>query len=367
MHYLALPLDSYALCTTLTLVSSSKSILLGKQIHAYASKSGWMSSIFVGGALIDLYGKSGDVYGAHQLFDEIPLKNTVCANALLMGYIESRHWVEGLSLVRKIHGLCLDADGFTISAILRICAELPAAAFGMQVHAYLIRKIESEDAFVLSSLIEMYGKCGLAGKARLVFESAWSTVRKGDIILWTSMLNAYGRNGCLDDVIKAYEEMLAEGTRPDEIAVLAVLSACCHSGEFVKGLRYFELAMIDYRVVLGSEHYGCVVDMLCRAGELERAWKFANEMVLKKGSCGSSGLSVTVWGALLSACRLHGNADIGKLAAEKAIELDPGNVGIYIELSNLYARVGMWDELGKLREVMKEKQLEKHVGSSRLE
>ncbi|XP_073012944.1 pentatricopeptide repeat-containing protein At4g33990-like [Typha latifolia] len=181
--------------------------------------------------------------------------------------------------------------------------------------------------FLLSSLVEMYGKCGLS----------------------------------------AYEEMLAEGTRPDEIAVLVVLSACCHSGEFVKGLRYFESAMIDYRVVIGSEHYGCVVDMLCRAGELEKALKFANEMVLDKGSCGSSGLSVTVLGTLLSACRLNGNVDIGKLAAEKAIELYPGNVGIYIDLSNLYARVGKWDDLGKLREVMKEKQLGKDVGSSRLE
>lgn len=300
------------------------------------------------------------------MFDEIPLKNTVCANALLAGYVESRSWDESLSFVGQMNELGLEADGFTLSSVLRICAELAAVNLGAQAHAYLIRKVENaeEDAFLFSALVEMYGKCGLVGKARLIFESARKEVRRRDVVLWTSMLNAYGRNGRFDDVIRAFEEMLVEGIEPDEIALLVVLSACARSGQVLKGLSLFESMRKGYGMVPGPEHYGCVVDMLCKAGELGKAWDFANEMVLDKGGDGGG---VTVWVSLLSACREFGNVEIGKVAAKKALELEPDNVGIYVELSNLYATVGMWDEIEELRVLMKGKGLEKDLAFSRLE
>nr|CAD1820650.1 unnamed protein product [Ananas comosus var. bracteatus] len=339
------PLDSYALSAA---ISSSKSPPHAAQIHACAAKSGWASSVFVGGALVDLYVRLGSVRHARQMFDEIPLKNTVCANALLAGYVESRSWDESLSFVGQMNELGLEADGFTLSSVLRICAELAAVNLGAQAHAYLIRKVENaeEDAFLFSALVEMYGKCGLVGKARLIFESARKEVRRRDVVLWTSMLNAYGRNGRFDDVIRAFEEMLVEGIEPDEIALLVVLSACARSGQVLKGLSLFESMRKGYGMVPGPEHYGCVVDMLCKAGELGKAWDFANEMVLDKGGDGGG---VTVWVSLLSACREFGNVEIGRSLLRR--------------LSNW--NLIMWIE--ELRVLMKGKGLEKDLAFSRLE
>ncbi|CAL9189640.1 unnamed protein product [Musa hybrid cultivar] len=368
VNRLGLPSDSYSFCTVLTVASSLKAACLGRQIHACALRSGWICSIFVCGALIDCYARSLAVEDASQLFDEMAVRNTVCVNSLLGGYVESRLWTEGLHLFRRMRELKLEPDGFTLSAILRICAEAPAISLGLQVHAHLLRRISiiNEDVFTLSSLLEMYGKCGLVDNARLVFELAGQAKRR-DVVLWTSMLNAYGRNGQFAEVVLTYEIMLTEGIKPDEIALLAVISACNHSGDVIKGLHYFESMYRVHNLVPGPEHYGCVVDMLCRVGNLKMAWKFTNEMILETEGDGDSNMGVSVWGALLSACLDSGNVEIGNFAAKRALELDPNNSGVYVEWSNLCARVGLWNEIGELRQLMKVKGLRKDTGCSRLE
>ena len=368
MHINGVPIDTYTLCSSLTASSFVRNVRFGQQVHALVAKSGWSSSVFVGSALVDLYAKSLVIDDAEVVFDEIPVKNTVCANALLSGYGEAKMWLEGLELIRKMPVLNLDYDHFTLSAILRACAGLSAIEFGTQVHAYLIRTVYNveKDMFLQSSLIEMYGKCGLVRKAWQVFNLAG--IGKGrecqrDVVLWTSMLGVYGRSGHFKEVVRLYQEMLKEGIKPDEVAFVTVLSACGHTGQVNLGVELFESMTHDFGLDPGPEHYSCLIDLLCRAGQLDRAWRLVNEMLCKgHGSC-----SVSMWGALLSACKDCGNIELGKLAAQKALDLDPQNVGVYVMLSNLYAKFGMWDEIEQLRELMKERGLKKDVGCSWIE
>lgn len=368
MHFHGVPLDTYALCSSLAASSSTKEVTFGKEVHAHVIKSGWLSSVFVGSALVDLYAKLSYLTDAKMVFDEIPVKNSVSANALLWGYCEAKFWVKGLELVRLMPMLKLEYDHFTLSAMLRACAGLSATEFGRQVHAYLIRKFNAEenDVYMQSSLIEMYGKCGLVLKALHVFNLAGYRPRgerNKDVVLWTSMLSVCGRSGHFADVIKLYNAMLREGIIPDAVAFVIVISACGHTGQVKLGIEYFETMVRDYNLDPGPEHYSCLVDLLCRAGEVDKAWKLINEMLNKGQGTGS----VSMWGALLSACYDCGNSGLGKLAAQKALQLDPQNVGIHIMLSNIYAKLGRWDEIGQLRELMKEKGLKKDVGCSWIE
>ncbi|TKY75461.1 Pentatricopeptide repeat-containing protein [Spatholobus suberectus] len=365
MHTNGVPLDTYALCSTLTASSKVKDLNVGKQIHAHVGKSGWSSSVFVGSALIDFYSKLSNVKDAALVFDEIPEKNTVCANALLSGYGEAGLWVQELELVRKMPVLKLKHDHFTLSAAFRACTGLSAVEMGRQVHGYLLRTtphVES-DVFLQSALIEMYGKCGLVKKAWQVFKLVGMEIRKersSDVVLWTSMLGVYGRNGRYKEVIDLYNEMLVEGIRPDGIAFLTVISACGRTGQVRAGVKYFESMANDFKLDPGPEHYSCLVDLLCRAGELQKAWELLNETLYKgMGNC-----TVSMWGALLSACVDRGDIELGKLAAQRALELDPQNGGICIMLSNLYARFGMWEEIGHLRVLIKARGLRKDVGCS---
>lgn len=366
MHTNAVPLDTYSLCSTLTASSKVKDLDFGKQIHAHVAKSGWSSSVFLGSALIDLYSNLSNVRDATLVFDEIPEKNTVCANALLKGYGEAGLWVQKLELVRKMHMLKLKHDHFTLSAALRACTGLSAVEMGRQVHGYLLRTtpdVES-DVFLQSALIDMYGKCGMVIKAWQVFKLVGMEIRKEvrsrDVVLWTSMLGVYGRNGHSKEVIDLYNEMLVEGISPDGIAFLTVISACGRTGQVQEGVKYFESMANDFKLDPGPEHYSCLVDLLCRAGELKKAWELLNK-TLKKGMGKGS---VSMWGALLSACVDRGDIELGKLAAERALELDPQNVGICIMLSNLYARFGMWEEIGHLRVLINASGLRKDVGCS---
>eukprot|EP00268_Persea_americana_P039752 TRINITY_DN39386_c1_g1_i1.p1 TRINITY_DN39386_c1_g1~~TRINITY_DN39386_c1_g1_i1.p1 ORF type:complete len:476 (-),score=69.57 TRINITY_DN39386_c1_g1_i1:24-1451(-) len=360
MHKTALPLDNYALCSALTASASSKALTFGKNLHAHVSKSGWSSSIYVSSALVDLYAKSSSFDDAANLFDEIPVRNTVCANALLSGYSEAGLWMDGLQLVRNMNPLRLEPDSYTLSAALRACAGLSAIELGRQVHGFQVRRIAhmGSDVCLLSSLIEMYGRCGLVRKARWVFDMGGE---RRDVVLWTSMLGAYGRNGNFEQVIEMYKEMLMQGTKPDSVVFVTVLAACSHTGHLSRGLMYFESMGREFGLLPQPEHYSCVVDMLCRAGELDKAWELLNEMN------SSSSVGVSAWGALLSACGNNGKVEMGRKAAQKALELDPGNAGIYVLLSNLYAGAGMWEEIGKLRELMNERGLRKDVGCSRIE
>lgn len=153
--------------------------------------------------------------------------------------------MDGLSLFREIPKLGLEPSEMTLCGVLRICAEAALLGLGVQLHGYLARRIQHfilNDVFLLSSLIEMYGKCGLVDKARLVF--VLSGLHKGvrrDVVMWTSLLNAYNRNGMFKDVIRVFEDMLVEKTKPDEVVFLVVLSACGKLGNVAKGLELLEL------------------------------------------------------------------------------------------------------------------------------
>lgn len=362
MHFNGVYVDSYALCSSLTSLSCVKNVCIGKMMHAHVQKSGWLSSVFVGSALVDFYAKMC-VNDAAMVFDEMPSKNTVCINALLSGYAEAKIWDEVIQLIRRIEGLNFDVDNFTMTAALRACAGLCEVELGRQIHATVLRKFDlGADVFLQSLLIEMYGKCGLVERARQVFDMVGFRVngeRKGDVVLWTSMLGIYGRNGNYVEVIRLFGNMLKEGIRPDGVAFLTVISACSHTGQVEVGMEYFE-SMSLYGLFPSSEHYSCLVDLLCRAGELEKAWELIAEMPhSEEGNC-----TISMWGTLLSACNEHGNVDLGKLAAQRALELEPQNVGIYVLLSNMFARNGMWDEIGQLRELMKMRGLKKDIGWS---
>ncbi|GMH13477.1 hypothetical protein Nepgr_015318 [Nepenthes gracilis] len=367
MHGHGVVLDTYALCGALTAASTVRAVEFGQQMHAYVEKSGWSASVFLGSALVGLYARSLIIEDAEKVFDEIPMKNTVCANALLVGYTEAKLWAKVMELVRTMPVLNLSYDHFTLTAALSSCAALSTVDFGGQVHAHILKRIYNvkNDVFILSALIELYGKCGLVGKAAQVFNLEGFSGREEqtrDVVLWTSMLGAYGRNGHYISVVNFYKNMLAEGIRPDGVAFLTVISACAHTGQLNLGFEYFHSMVNDFGLDPGPEHYSCMIDLLCKAGELEKAWKMVGEM-----PCRWTDNCVPLWGALLHACKDRGNMYLGRLAAQKALELDSQNAGVYAMLLNFYARLGMWDQIDRMTQLMKGRGLKKDAGRSWIE
>ncbi|XP_075511272.1 putative pentatricopeptide repeat-containing protein At3g23330 [Primulina tabacum] len=365
MHSNGVFVDSYAFCCALKSISCLENVFLAKLMHSYIEKSGWLASVFVGSALVDFYARMSCIDDATMVFDEIPMKNTVCVNALLSGYAGAKMWDQGVKLVRGMQLLGLEADNFTFSAALQSCTGLYDVELGKQIHGIVMRKVIEfrTDVFLQSLLIEMYGKCGLLESAKNVFDMVG--YREGeemrrDVILWTSILGVHGKNGNYGEVVRLFNSMLNEGIKPDGVAFLSVISACAHTGQVDLGMKFFESMTLNYGLSAGQEHYSCLVDLLCRAGELERACKLVNDV----SNTGYESCTVSLWGALLSACTERGNVKLGKAAAQRALDLEPGNVGIYVLLSNMYAKNGMWDEIEQLRELMQRRGLKKDIGWS---
>eukprot|EP01018_Ginkgo_biloba_P034602 Gb_21765 [translate_table: standard] len=336
-------------CTRLEALRQSK------EIHAYVVKSLFHSDIIVGNAFIDMYAKCLRLENARQIFDKLSQRDVVSWNAMIAGYARSGHSDEALRLFRQMQLSCTKPNTATIVSILPACAHLASLQHGKEIHDYVIRSGFVLGAAVGSALVDMYAKCGSIELARHVFDKISET----DVISWTTMIVGYAMHGHGKDALTLFDKMLLMNLEPDHITFIGVLSACSHAGLVDKGWHYFDCMSRDYHIIPSVKHYACMVDLLGRAGRLDDAHELINKMPIEPDA--------TVWGALLGACRIHCNIELGECVAGHLFELDPGNPGNYVLLSHIYATAGRWVDVVKVRTMMKDKALKWRPGCSWIE
>ncbi|XP_043705766.1 pentatricopeptide repeat-containing protein At1g74600, chloroplastic [Telopea speciosissima] len=340
------------LSAVLTACSSLRSLQKGKEVHGYALRMGVAMETLVGGALVTMYWKCGALVSASQVFEKMPKKDQVSGASLLSGYAQNGYIEEAFLMLREWLMVGLEIDCFMISSLLSVGATLTSSTLGNQLHTYILKAGLHSDLSVGSSLVIMYSKCGSIDDARKVFD--W--IEKPDLVTWTSMIVGYAQHGKGAEALGLYKLMRKEGTIPDSVTFVGVLSACSHNGLVEEGLFHLNSMTRDYGIEPGPHHYACMVDLLGRSGRLRDAERFISDMPIEPDAL--------VWGTLLGACRLHGDVELGRLAAERVLELDPGDAGAYISLSNICADQGNWEEVMKIRGLMKGTGIKKEPGWS---
>eukprot|EP01018_Ginkgo_biloba_P034726 Gb_12552 [translate_table: standard] len=301
------------------------------------------------------YAQNGHVEDALKLFQKMPERDVVSWTVMIAGYAQNGHGQEALKLFRQMQLAGVKPDSETFAILLPACANLAALEQGKEVHEVIMRCGFQFNVFVGSALVDMYGKCGSIENARSVFDK----MPHRDVVTWSSMILGYAMHGCGQEALHLFEEMQLSGTAPDHVTFVGVLSACCHAGLVEKGWQYFNCMSKYYYITPAMEHYGCMIDLLGRAGHLDEAQDFINRMPIKPDSA--------VWGSLLGACRIHINIELGEHVAERLFELDPKNAAPYVQLSNIYAAAGMWDEIENVRKMMKDGGIKKQPGCSWIE
>uniref|UniRef100_A0A2P2Q3P2 Pentatricopeptide repeat-containing protein n=1 Tax=Rhizophora mucronata TaxID=61149 RepID=A0A2P2Q3P2_RHIMU len=138
--------------------------------------------------------------------------------------------------------------------------------------------------------------------------------------------------------------MQVVGIWPDEITFTGLLSACSHGGLVDMGNFYFNTMRSVYGIVHQIQHYACMIDILGRVGHLEEAVRLIGEMPMRPDT--------VTWGALLGACRIHGNVAIGKQILKQLLELEPNCAGLYVLLSNLFSEAQRWEDMKNIRRLM---------------
>lgn len=304
------------------------------------------------------YVSSGRMEEARELFRAMPveLKDLITFYAMIDGHWGGSGFREVLELFNEMLALEIKPDSFTLVRVLSACSQLSALEQGEWTHSYVDRCGMKLDVVLGTALLDMYAKCGDMDRALDVF----GRIDEKDTSVWNSVISNLGIHGKGKEALKLFFELLETSTKPDEITFLSVLSACRHSGLVEEGRRCFRIMNKVYGIAPKGEHFGCMVDLLCRAGLLDEA----------KGLIeANSGVefSVAMWGALLEASSRIGNVEMGEYAAKHLLELNPNDARCYVALSNMYSRGQKWDDSLEARKQMRSKGIEKAPGCSLVE
>ncbi|KAL3827995.1 hypothetical protein ACJIZ3_016797 [Penstemon smallii] len=331
-----------------------KHISIAKEIYNYILRRE-LSDIVLQNTFVDVYGECGKVDYARNIFDLIEDKNVVSWTSMIACYVQNGLANEALKLSTHLVKAGIELDSIALLSILSAAANVSALRKGKEIHGYLLRKCLHLQESVASSLVDMYASCGALDDSYNVF----NCVKDKDLVLWTSVINAYGMHGRGLEAIKLFIKMEAESVLPDSIAFLALLYACSHSALVEEGKRFFNIMQHKYGLEPWPEHYACLVDLLGRANYLEEAYELVKSMKMEP--------TAAIWCAILGACRTHSNMEIGEIAARKLLEVDPENPGNYVLISNIYAAAKRWDDVEEVRMRMKVKGLKKDPACSWIE
>ncbi|XP_020585255.1 pentatricopeptide repeat-containing protein At2g20540-like [Phalaenopsis equestris] len=358
--------------------------LLGKQIHVRTIISGLNSNPFVSNSLIEMYAKVDDLIHAHKVLDEMPLKDPVTWNtlisshsrlgqmkkamaifnsmpnrtliswtAIISGYSMAGRYSEAVETFRRMQIEGFEPDEVSIISVLAAICDLE---LGKWIQVYAEKHGFLQKTIVCNALIEMYCRFGCINQALQIFRK--TTER--DVISWSTMVLGLAMNGREEEAVKLFVEMEEEGrVRPNGVTFLGLLTGCAHTGLVQQGLQYLSSMKEIYGIEPGVEHYGCIVDLLSRSGCIRLATEFIGNMPIMPDAA--------IWGSLLSGCRAHGNLEVAAMAMEELVRLEPDDLGNYVLLSNIYAGEKRWEDVGKMRRLMRSRRLKKEPGCSSIE
>ncbi|CAN1186091.1 Pentatricopeptide repeat-containing protein At2g34400 [Linum perenne] len=330
---------------------------LGKSVEEFVRGRKMVLNSYIGSALINMYGKCGDLVAARRIFDAMVKKDVVAWNAMITGYAQNGESDKTIVLFNAMRETGIDPNKITMVGVLSACASIGALELGKWIETHAKERNLHHDVYVASALIDMYAKCGSLDDSVRVFE----TMPCKNEVSWNSMISALAFNGRPQEALSLFWRMTREigAPVPDEITFVAVLSACVHGGLVDEGRRLFEMMEPSFGVVPTIEHFSCMVDLLARAGHLHEAWEFIEKMPGKPDEI--------VLGALLAACRKKKNEDVSERVIKLLLEVEPSNSGNYVISSKIYADMSRWEESANVRVLMRERGVAKTPGCSWIE
>ncbi|KAF7819989.1 pentatricopeptide repeat-containing protein [Senna tora] len=343
------------LSTVLKSVASLQAINVCRQIHTLSVKSGLYSDFYVINSLLDTYGKCNHIDEASKVFEERACEDLVAYTSMITAYSQYGEGEEALKLYLRMQDADIKPDPFVCSSLLNACAILSAYEQGKQLHVHALKFGFMSDIFASNSLVNMYAKCGSIEDAGRAF----SEIPKRGIVSWSAMIGGLAQHGHGKEALQLFSQMIKDGVPPNHITLVSVLCACNHAGLVNEGKLYFEKMEEMFGFKPMQEHYACMVDLLGRAGKLNEAMELVNSMPFEADG--------SVWGALLGAARIHKNIDLGQQAAEMLLVMEPEKSGTHVLLANIFASAGMWENVARVRKLMKESKVKKEPAMSWIE
>lgn len=327
----------------------------GASIHGFVIRQQLILDTAAENSLITLYMKCSHLRQGQQLFDSMQDRDLVSWNALVSGFAHNGQLEEAINLFIRMISVMQRPDTITIVSLLQGCASLGALQHGRLIHNFMIRHDLNSCISMETSLVDMYSKCGDIKMARKCFDR----MSEQDVVSWSAIIAGYGTHGMGDVALKMYSKFLSTEMEPNNVMFLSVLSACSHSGLVSQGLAIFNSMKEEFAIEPSIEHCACIVDLLCRAGRVEEAFRFFQRM--------SPMANADVLGIILDACRVSGGAVLAEEVVKEMTKLRPDSAGIYVQLAHNYAAMNCWDGVGETMRRMRALGLKKTPGWSFVE
>ncbi|KAG4968141.1 hypothetical protein JHK87_033792 [Glycine soja] len=324
----------------------------GMPIHAHIVVAGFELETFVQSSLITMYAQCGDLNTSNYIFDVLANKNSSTWNAILSANAHYGPGEEALKLIIKMRNDGIHLDQFSFSVAHAIIGNLTLLDEGQQLHSLIIKHGFESNDYVLNATMDMYGKCGEIDDVFRILPQPRSRSQRS----WNILISALARHGFFQQAREAFHEMLDLGLRPDHVTFVSLLSACSHGGLVDEGLAYFSSMSTKFGVPTGIEHCVCIIDLLGRAGKLTEAENFINKMPVPPTDL--------VWRSLLAACKIHGNLELARKAADRLFELDSSDDSAYVLYSNVCASTRRWRDVENVRKQMESHNIKKKPACS---
>ncbi|EYU32474.1 hypothetical protein MIMGU_mgv1a023403mg [Erythranthe guttata] len=303
--------DDVTLGLILNMCAVIPDVETGKQVHAYAYRHGFYPDPFLGNALLNMYGKCGNLTSARILFHEMShLRDNISWNALLTTYARNGLSQESIMTFRKMLGEAKPCET-TFGTLLAVCADTVTLKLGKQIHAFMIRNGYDIDIVVSGALVDMYTKCCCVLYAMKVFEQS----DPKDLILFNSTILGCSHNGMGGKVFELFETMEKEGIKPDRVTFQGLLLACISEGRVENGRRYFELMSDKYCLLPELEHYVLMVELFGYYGFMDELERFITKMPFKP--------TFRILTRVIHFSRKFECFELGQWASDQLGELDP--------------------------------------------
>ncbi|KAK4350919.1 hypothetical protein RND71_030232 [Anisodus tanguticus] len=415
--------DNYTFPCVLKACFGSDNLRVGLQIHCTVGKKGLDCDLFIGNCLVAMYGKCGCLVEARQVLNEIPKRDVISWNSMVVGYAQNGRFNDALEVCKEMNVLSHKPNPGTMASLLPAVSNTSIenvsfvkdiflnmdkkdlVPWNVMIAVYVKNSMPNEavelylqmetrgiepDVITFASILPACGDLSAASLGKRIHEyverkglrpnlslenalvdmyarcgcltearKMFEGMKFRDVVSWTSLISAYGKSGQGRDGVALFSQMLESGLQPDSIAFVSILSACSHAGLLLEGEYYYKLMTDKYKIVPRLEHYACMVDLKGRAGRINEAFNFIKQMPVEANE--------RIWGALLGSCRVYNDMDIGLVAADNLFELGPKQSGYYVLLSNIYAKAGRWKDVTTVRSIMKGKGIKKMPGVSNVE
>ncbi|GMG99006.1 hypothetical protein Nepgr_000846 [Nepenthes gracilis] len=331
-------------------------LILCQQVHGSVLKYGFDSDLHVQNTMVHMYGCCGSgIEMAREVFDEMSKSHSVSWSAMIGGYVRLGRSIDAVELFRSMQLAGVRPDKITMISVLSACTDLGALELGKWVETYIDKERVEKSVELCNALIDMFAKCGDVDKALKVFRS----MSDRNIVSWTSVIVGLAMHGRGEEAVSLFEEMRGAGVSPDHVAFIGLLTACSHGGLVDEGRHYFNSMAKQYDMVPKIEHYGCMVDLFCRAGLVKEALSIVETMTMEPNPI--------IWRTLINTCHAQGELKLGESISKRLIANDPMHESNYVLFSNVYAKMSSWDKKYNIREVMEKKGIKKTPGCTMIE